>query len=142
MEAVSAGASVLTFIVVALQSTKRIYEVVSDIEQGPAEVKSLTAAVKNLQRVLTELSNCSAVKSADAETNLEGISDLIKNCGEDVSRYEKELAKVWISPHDKKAGRAWKKLKTVLQERDFHRMWGVVTHHVSALGTYLSILQS
>ena len=142
MEAVSAGAGVLTFITVALGSTKTIYETVSGVKNAPQEVESLATAVKNLQLVLTQLSNCPAVRLADADTDLEPILGSIKTCSEDVSRYESELAKVRISPQDKKVGRAWKKLKTVLQEKDFQRMRVQVTHHVSVLGTNLSILQS
>jgi hypothetical protein len=110
MEAVSAGAGVLTFITVALQSTKKLYEAVSDIKNGPQLIENLASAVTNLQSVLTQSSNCPAVTSADAKTDLGGILDLIKRCSEDTSCYEKELSKVRISPDDKRLGRAWKKL--------------------------------
>ena len=137
-----AGASVLTFIAVALQSTKTIYETVSNIKNGPQQVESLASAVQTLQSVLTQLSNCRAVKSTDPETDLKVILSLIESCKEDVSRYERELRKVRVSPDDKKTGKAWKKFKTILQEKDFQRMWLGVTHHVSALGVQLNVLQS
>lgn len=137
-----AAASVLTFIAVALQSTKSIYEAVSAIKSGPQQVESLASAVRTLQSVLTQLSNCPAVKSADPETDLKVILSLIESCKCDVLRYEGELRKVRISPDDKKTGRAWKKFKTILQEKDFQRMWDGVNHHISALGFQLNILQS
>lgn len=142
MEAVSAGAGVLTFITVALQSTKKVYEAVSDIKNGPRLVENLASAVKNLQSVLTQLSNCPAVASADAETDLGGILGLVKTCSEDVSCYEKELSKVRTSPDDKRVGRAWKKFMTVLHEKHFQRISDGVHHHVSALGVHLDLIQS
>ncbi|ERF71232.1 hypothetical protein EPUS_08150 [Endocarpon pusillum Z07020] len=137
-----AGASVLTFIAVALQSTKSIYEAVSGIKSGPQQVESLASAVRTLDSVLTQLSNCPAVKSADPETDLKVILSLIESCKGDVSHYEGELRKVRISLNDKKTEKAWKKVKTILQEKDFQRMWDGVNHHVSALGFQLNILQS
>jgi Fungal N-terminal domain of STAND proteins len=142
MEAVSAGAGVLTFITVALQSTKKIYEAVSGITKGPEQLESLAAAVETLHSVLTQFSNCPVVDTADAKTDLELIWGLIKTCSEDVLRYEKELGKVSISSDDKRAGRAWKKLKTFLQEKDLQRIRIGVNHHISALGFQLNILQS
>ncbi|KAF7503130.1 hypothetical protein GJ744_004272 [Endocarpon pusillum] len=142
MEAVSAGAPVLAFIMVALHSTKKVYEAVSDIKNGPDLVEKLAAAVTNLQSVLTQLSNCPAVTSPDPETDLGAILALIKTCSEDVLRYEKQLGKVRTSPDEKGLGRAWKRFMTVLHEKDFQQMSVGVNHHVSALGVHLGLIQS
>jgi len=45
-----------------------------------------------------------------------------------------------ISAADKKAGKAWKKIKTVLKETDLGRMMTAVNHHVSEIVVQLSLL--
>ena len=142
MDAVGSTASVLALVGFALQSTKTIYQAISGIKNGPVQVQQLASAVHNLHLVLTQISTCRAVKLAGPETNLKVIADLVEACNKNVSRYENELTKVQISLNDKKAGKAWKKIKTVLQENDLQRMWAEVNHHVAALGLQLHLLQS
>lgn len=142
MDAISGGAGVIAFITIALQSTKIIYKAISNIKDGPREIRQIASAVSNLQVVLTQLSNCPAVKSADSETDLVEISRLIKICTEDLSHYERDIRKIQISPDDKKAGKAWKKINTVLRKKDIQEMWKEVNHHVTTLGLQLNIIQS
>jgi Fungal N-terminal domain of STAND proteins len=106
MEAVGAGAGLVTLVLFALQSTKAICETIFTIKQGPRQVTQLTSAVENLQQVLTQLLNCRASKEDDAETDLKTISSRIKTCGQDLSRYEKKLREFRISPSDRAAGQA------------------------------------
>ena len=142
MDAVGSTASILALVGFALQSTKTIYQTISGIKNGPEQVQQLASAVHNLQLVLTQISTCRAVKLVGPETNLKVITDLIEACHKNVSRYENELTKVQISLNDKKAGKAWKKIKTVLQENDLRRMWTEVNNHVAALGLQLNLLRS
>jgi Fungal N-terminal domain of STAND proteins len=145
MEAVSAGAGVLAFIAIALRSTKTIYETASIIRNGPAEIEHLASAVYRLQSVLTQLSKLPDVGLADSELDLERynlFSILLKTCNKDVSRFEQEFKKVQTTPEDKKAGIAWKKIKTILKETEFHRIRDVVNNHVTELGVQLSMIQS
>lgn len=142
MDAVGGTASVLALVGFALQSTKTIYQAISGIKNGPEQVQQLASAVYNLQLVLTQISTCRAVKLAGPETNLKVITDLIEACNKNVSTYENELMKVQISLNDKKAGKAWKKIKTVLKENDLRRMRTEVNNYVAALGLQLNLLQS
>ena len=142
MDAVGGTASILALVGFALQSTKTIYQAISGIKNGPEQVQKLASAVHNLQLVLEQISTCQAVKLAGTETNLKVITDLIEACNKNVSRYENKLTKVRISLNDKKVGKAWKKIKAVLQENDLQRMWTEVNNHVAALGLQLNLLQS
>lgn len=142
MEAIGAGVGVLTLITFALQSTKKIYETVSSIKNGPQQVGQLTSAVRNLQLVLTQLLNCRAIQIADSETDLEIISNLISECRVDLARYEKELEEIRICPDDRATGKAWKKFKTVLRQKDFQWMCVAVNHHFNELNCQLNIIQS
>lgn len=143
MEAVGAGAGVLAFITIALRSTKTIYEIASVIRNGPADIEHLASAVHRLQLVLTQFSKLPAL--ADSELDPESfnlLSMLLKTCSKDVTRFEHEFRKVQISPGDMKAGIAWKKIKTILKDAEFHRMREVVNSHVTELGVQLSMIQS
>ena len=140
MDGVSAGASVLAFVGVALQSTKVIYQIVSGIGTASQQMKSLASAVRNLEVVLTQLSNCRAL--ADPNANIQEITTLVEACKEDVLRYEKILKELQTTSNSSKLVRKWKKMRTVLKEKDFERIWNEVTHHCTVLVFHLTLLQS
>lgn len=137
MEPVSAGAGLLTLITFTLQSTKVLYEVVSGIRNGPRKVQRLASDIHRLQSVLTQFSNCPAVRLAPSEIDLKVIED----CSEDVSRYEKVLQKIQISTEDKRTGKAWKKIKAILKKQDLQDISAQMNYHLTELSLQLNIMQ-
>jgi hypothetical protein len=61
MEAVGAGASVLAFVGVALQGTKSLYNAIASYKNATKETAALVSAVGNLQIILTQLRDCTAL---------------------------------------------------------------------------------
>jgi hypothetical protein len=57
-----AGASVLTFFGVAIQSTKMIYEFVKLYKEAPQRVKSLAFDLENLEAILTQFEVCKILR--------------------------------------------------------------------------------
>jgi len=139
-EGIGAAASILTFIGVALKATITVHEVISGIKDGPHYVQNLAAAVQNLRTVLTQLRNSTALKQAGATFDFGPLQRLMRDCRDDVVSYEAVLGRLSISAADKKnTGKAWKKIKTVLKEKDLGRMIAV-NHHVSEIIVQLSLL--
>jgi len=139
-EGVGAAASTLTFIGVALKATITVLEVISGIKDGPHYVEQLAAAVQNLQTVLTQLRHSAALNQASATFDFGPLQRLMEACKDDVVSYEAALGRLRISATDKKAGKAWKKIKTVLKEKDLGRILTAVNHHVSKFIVQLSLL--
>ena len=141
MEAVGAGAGVIAFAGVALDSIKVIVEIISSVKSQPQQVQSFSAAIQNLDLLLQKVSQSSAVRSASHETDLEGLWIIVRLCKEDVKRYERTIRRVTIVRNDSKAGRAWKHVKTILKEKDFQQMREELLQHASIINTHLCLLQ-
>jgi Fungal N-terminal domain of STAND proteins len=142
MDPISAGASVLAFVGVALSATKATYQVVSGIKNGPQQVLQIASAVQNLQSVLAQLSSCRAIREADAQTDLNSLTSLVQACIRDLSGYEESLKSLRIFANEKKTGKALKWLKSFLREKDLLRMKEDISRYVADLGIQLHLLQS
>jgi hypothetical protein len=92
MDGVSAGASGLAFVGIALQSIKAIYQIISSIKTALQQTTSLASAIKDLEVVLTQFSKCRT--STYPSTNVREITDVVEACKKDVLRYEKVLGGV------------------------------------------------
>jgi len=137
MEALGAGASVLAFVGLALQSTKVLSQTVSGFKNASRQITALASAVRNLQNILTQLEGCRAL--SEPRTDVQHLADLVNACIEDVGRYDKELKKIQPCPDGPKIQQAWKKMKTMLADKDL--VWKEVSQHCTALSAQLNILQ-
>jgi len=140
MEPVSAGASVLAFIGVALQSTKTLCQTISSFKNASQEIKSLISAVENLRMILTQLKGCRVLN--EPGTDLQNVTNLVNACNQDICRYESELKKFKVDPIDTKVNQAWKIMKAFVGEKDLQRIWRGLNHHCEVLGVQLNLLQS
>jgi|SRR3569833_1306463 len=135
MEAVGAGASVLAFIGIALQSAKFIHDVFSAVKDGPENVKRAAYNVEQLQLTLERLSRCRAIDS-DVATR-----DQVSKCTSDMETIAQKLQKLAVSETEKRSGRLWKRLRAAYSDNDLSKISVVVRDHTSALHISLSILQ-
>lgn len=140
MEAVASGASVLAFIAIALKSTKAVYQIVSGIKDGPAQVQRLASTLQGLLGTLEQLSKSKAFTESDSGLDLVEIEWLVKRCSEDMISFDGKLKRLGTSS-TRGLGNVWKKVKIVLQEKDLEHMWTVVQGHFDILGARLSLFQ-
>lgn len=64
---VSAGASVLAFVLLGLKSAKAAYEILSSFKDGPENVKTVRADIERLIFILEKLSNCRLLERTGSE---------------------------------------------------------------------------
>ncbi|KAF4343493.1 hypothetical protein FBEOM_2519 [Fusarium beomiforme] len=126
MEAVGAGASILTFITVAFSVTKSIHEALSSIKDGPQILRFLVDEIFQLESILQRLSQ------------LEGLA---KKCKDDLTAFDSQLKTLDVSGSDGRRGRLWRKLRLCFSEKDLDQIRHVVRGHVQHLTVRLNLIQ-
>ncbi len=138
MEAISGGASVLTFITLAAQSAKTIYGVLSGIKGGPDNVRRAVDTVSAMQWALEQLAQCGQTSGM---TLPDGIEDQLKVCSANLTAYASTLAKLQTLDTDSRGRRAWIRVKTMLDEKELGRMIEDLAAQSSALTLALQSTQ-
>jgi hypothetical protein len=138
MEPISAGASVLAFIGLAIESTKALHNVVTGFKNASRETAALAVAVGNLQLILIQLRDCKAF--TETTIDLQDVRNLLDACNKDVTSFERDLGKVQCSPKATKIQQAWKKMKATLSEKSLNGMWNKLNHHCTVLQFQLNLL--
>jgi hypothetical protein len=129
------GASVIAFITIAVQSAKTITNVITGIRDAPENVRRAEKTVAMLEETLKQLGQCHAVIEA---TPAQDIGARIKDCSDDMAAYVSLLRKLQLLHTDSPSRRAWKRFRTVFNEKDLDRMTTVVGTHASTLGLWLA----
>jgi hypothetical protein len=140
MEPLSAGASVLAFLGLALKSAKAIHDVFSAIKDEPRNVGDLMDELTQLKSILERLLQIQVGQASDT-----GMIDLLvpmKKCAEDVANFSLKLQCLKLSGVDSKAGRLWRRIKAAITEKDLEKMRDISRGHVLMLNFQLSILQT
>ncbi|KAJ4247830.1 hypothetical protein NW762_013039 [Fusarium torreyae] len=139
MEAVGAGASLLTFLTVAFSVTKSIHDALSAIKDGPQVVQYLSDDFARLQTILQKLSQThfTAISAAD-KSELEGLA---KKCNDDLIDFDEKLRRLDVSGASGGRDRLWRKLKLCFTEKDLDQMRHVVQGHVQLLKLRLNLVQ-
>ncbi|KAH8903591.1 ankyrin [Coniochaeta sp. PMI_546] len=137
-EAIGVGASVVTFLGLALSSAKAIYEVLSAVNDGPRIVQRLAGEVKQHKTILLRLSELqiNTINSAD----LQELESFSKRCEADLTSFNKKLRQISFSENDRRIGKLWKRLKIAVTEKDLDRMRDIVQHNTTFLNAQLGIL--
>jgi len=92
MEPLSAGASVLAFVGIALDSTKSLYNIVSSFIHAGQETQSLVSAIDKLKRLLRQLQRCRAL--SEANTDVRDLRNLLAEYNEDVAGFKRKLGNI------------------------------------------------
>ncbi len=136
MDGVSAAASFLAIVGFALTSTKVIYDTISVIKGGPKAVQQTTSALEELQKILQRLAKLNErLESVDAN-----LQPMIQRCATDLKAFEKKIGCLRIMSTEKGLSKAWIRVKTMLKQDDFQRMWEGINRHVLALGMQLQLI--
>ncbi|KAM0551374.1 hypothetical protein ACHAPJ_008483 [Fusarium lateritium] len=139
MEAVGAGASLLTFLTVAFSVTKSIHDALSAIKDGPQVIQYLSDDFAQLQTILQKLSQTpfTSINVTD-KSELEGLA---KKCNGDLVDFDTKLRLLDVSGAGGRRDRLWRKLKLCFTEKDLDQMRHVVQGHVQVLTIRLNLVQ-
>ncbi|KAF2104285.1 hypothetical protein NA57DRAFT_51122 [Rhizodiscina lignyota] len=140
MEAISAGASILAFLTLALQCTQSLHETIAGYRNISQQTESLASALKNLESILTQLQSCRIL--ADPSANLQHIKELIRTCVDHLKRHEKVLEEIQPDERSLKTKQIWKRFRATLEEKQLTQIWTEVNHLCTVLGVQLQLLQS
>ncbi|CVK86118.1 uncharacterized protein FPRN_06318 [Fusarium proliferatum] len=138
MEAVGAGASILTFITVAFSVTQSIQTALSAIKDGPGVIRSLTDDIAQLQSVLQRLEKLSFVSVDD--TDKSQLELLAEKCHDDLAKLDSRLKSLDVSTSEGQGGRFLRKLKLCFSEKDLDQIRHIVQGHVLHLGLRLDLI--
>ncbi len=141
MEAIAAGASVLPFVVLCIQSVKVVYVVISSIKDAPKNVRQLHQETSSLLSTLERLSACRVLREEGRRDD--ALLANIKACREEIDTYATKLRGMAPAPGGahRRLEIQWKRLKAVLSEKDMAKMSAAMTVHTAALGLHLNAIQ-
>lgn len=140
MEPLGVAASIIAVTTIALQSAKGVYATVNGIKSGPKEVNDLASAVKHLSHILEQMAEISNVFSDMDGTDLSGIERAMEECAQSLADFRKQVKKLDVLPDERKLGKVWKRVKSVIQKEDFRRMRETVNNYINVFGTHLSLI--
>ncbi|KAF5609931.1 uncharacterized protein FSUBG_3712 [Fusarium subglutinans] len=139
MEAVGAGASILTFITVAFSVTQSIHSALSAIKDGPQVIRLLTDEIFQLKSILQRLDEVSFVSINDIDKSQ--LNGLAKKCKDDLSALNFRLKSLDVANSDGRGDRLWRKLKLSFSGKDLDQVRHVVRGHVQHLTVRLNLIQ-
>jgi hypothetical protein len=140
MEAVGAGASILTFITVAFSVSKSIHETLSTIKDGPEILRYLNDELSQLEGILQRFLQISF--ASISATDISELEVLVKKCQDDLVSFKVKLCQLDILGGDGRRGRLWRKLKLCFEEKDLENIRLVVRGHVQLLTLRLGLIQA
>ncbi len=138
MEVIGGGASVIAFITLAIQPAKTISSLVAGIKDAPDNVRRTASTVLMLQRALEQLAQCRQMSGAAFP---EGIEAQIKICSDDLAGFASTLGKLRILDTDGRSRQAWKRVRTMFDEKELDRMTHIMAAHSSILSLSLQSTQ-
>ena len=139
MEAVGAGANVLTFVLLGLKSAQVVHDIFSTIRDAPQTVQTLVGHVAQLQGILQSLKTLEyRLASQEAYTALESA---VQNCSRDLEDLASKSQQLEVLPTENRAGKLWKRIKATVGEKGLQRMGDSVVRHVVILNTHLQLWQ-
>lgn len=134
MDAISAGASVVAFITLGLQSAKVIYETLSAIRDGPKSLQQVISDVEQIQSILKHL------LQSPATANNAPLTNHVSSCVLDLELAASEIQKLQISPNQQGHEKLWRRVKTFLNEKDLDRISAQIARHANTLSLRLNIM--
>jgi len=134
MEAIGAGANVLAFVVLGLNCAKTIYQTLSAVRDAPRIVQRVSTDILQLHYILEQ------VKQSRAAADDDALARHVRLCVDELKPLAAVIEKVQFTSSDVSTGKAWKKLKAFLTEKNLDMISSRVTHHIATLSLRLSTL--
>ncbi|KAK9416829.1 putative Ankyrin [Seiridium unicorne] len=140
MDPVSAGASVIAFIDLALASAKFIHNFLSAAKDGPQSVRRLVEDIGQLQIILQRLQELEPHKQDGPF--LAALGPQVQRCSEDLKQFRILLGQLDVTTASSRGGKLWKRLKSAASDKDLERIRESIASHISVLNFNLSLLQT
>jgi hypothetical protein len=134
MEAIGVGANVLAFVILGLKSAQVVYETCSAIKDGPEILQQLERDVRQMHSILTWVSQ-SQTAAKDPP-----LLDHARQSVRELQDLETAVQKLRLSPSDRFTGRAWKRFRVVLSEKDLARFSSRVSQKTGLLNARIAAL--
>ncbi len=132
------AASLITVVLLGLQSSKFIYETASGILGGPATIEKLVKVAKNLSTLLEQVRGLAQrAKETLGEHDARFFDDfrpLLDECVEELQIIQGKLGRFNTASSHK----LWSNVRTYLHEKDFDKMWNTIHHYVQILGSQVA----
>lgn len=132
MEAVGAGASVLTFITVAVGTAKLVYETLNSVKDGPRNVKKTADTILQVHSTLEQLLPLCQTTGSD------GLYNDTKSCIADLDSFAAKVVKLQVLAGERRNGRLWKRLKAFVSEKELDEAKETMSRHCARLNLRLS----
>ncbi|KAF2159603.1 hypothetical protein M409DRAFT_60672 [Zasmidium cellare ATCC 36951] len=141
MEPLSAGASVLTFVAIALDGASKLSQAVAAYRGGPQEVQYLGDSINELQAILRQLSeilqDAALLLPPEFATALE---NSLRSCQKRLVGFTAELKKCEASSQDRVWPRVASRLRPVLHQKDLEKMRLAILKHLAALSLDVGLI--
>ncbi|KAK6066682.1 ankyrin repeat protein [Seiridium cupressi] len=135
-----AGASIIAFVTIGLQSIKTIYTVISAVKDGPSKLSDLMMAIGSLMSILEHLQNNPRLRPLP-RTSSTDFAPSIEECTGVMKRFEDQVRKLQITHKETRRGKIWKRLKFVFQEDDIPYIISIITNAMQTLTLHFDIHQ-
>ncbi|KAH8688464.1 hypothetical protein BGZ61DRAFT_453250 [Ilyonectria robusta] len=136
MEAIGVGANVLAFVLLGLKSAKFIHETLSAVKDGPEIVQRVARDILQLHWILER------VHQSRAAADDESLLFHAQQCVDDLGSLAEIVQRLQLATNERLTGRFWKRIKTVLSEKDLARISTQVTQKASLLDFRINLLSS
>lgn len=134
MEAIGVGANVLAFVLLGLKSAKFIHETLSAVKDGPEIVQRVARDILQLHWILER------VHQSRAAADDESLLFHAQQCVDDLGSLAEIVQRLQLATNERLTGRFWKRIKTVLNEKDLARISTQVTQKASLLDFRINLL--
>ncbi|KAJ9602489.1 hypothetical protein H2200_013032 [Cladophialophora chaetospira] len=140
MDPISAGASVLAFVVLALDGTKSLYQLIIGFKRATRETRAIAVAINDLQNVLRHFETSPVLNSPATELN--DMVRVLSACHQDLTRFRQSIKEYQLASKVSKCRRVLQTVKSPFakSELDFIRQ-SICDYH-GALQIRLSIVNS
>ncbi|KAI3324204.1 hypothetical protein HD806DRAFT_494427 [Xylariaceae sp. AK1471] len=136
MEPFGIGANVLTFVLLGIKSAKTIHSILSAVEDGPRIVQQTADDILQLHWILEQL------RQSPFTTNDDALKGQLRLCVEQLCSLARAVERLQISPSLGISGRLWKRLRTIISEKDLSVIGAQIARQVNILGLRLNVFSS
>jgi hypothetical protein len=120
----------------ALSLTTFIYDTISAVKDGPKNVKATADKVLQFRG---QLERVRQLCHTDDPSHAALLNDA-RQCVAEVSAFAAKLQKLQVKPNERATGKMWKRLRTVLGEKDLEIISTRISQRIAQIGIHLDIL--
>ena len=129
------ASSLVGLVAFALTFTKIICRTLSNISDGPEQLRQAVAGLLQLQHMFTRL------KILQPRVDTSTLRELIAEYNRGIRSFQNIIERLQKLQSDSQARRIWQIVKITLKEKEVERIHGFVLYHVSALSAHMAFFE-